>query len=232
MDTSAEMREAWRRLYAVASGAALLYVVMVVVPLVLVFAAPGVPGTGGAAVLEYIAAHKAVYLVQLVCFVGLSVPALVVFTATSISLYHAERTLAVLGGLIGVASEIVALALGSSPQSLNGGLVILSDQYMLAAAPQRLALATAAESLVAATNAVSWAGILTALGILLISIAMLRGVFHKGVAYLGIVAGALGIVSETFRPSLGMGYILYGLLLPAWFVAVGVKLLRLGSGRA
>ena len=39
--------------------------------------------------------------------------------------------------------------------------------------------------------------------------------------------GALGIVSETLRPLIGPAYLLYGLLLPAWFVMVGVKLFSL-----
>jgi hypothetical protein len=61
-----------------------------------------------------------------------------------------------------------------------------------------------------------------------VSLVMLKGVFPKGVAYLGIVTGALGIVSEALRPILGPGYIVYGLLLPIWFLMVGWKLYRLG----
>jgi hypothetical protein len=38
-----------------------------------------------------------------------------------------------------------------------------------------------------------------------------------------------GIFSEALRPILGPGYIVYGLLLPIWFIAVGWKLYRLGS---
>ena len=113
--------------------------------------------------------------------------------------------------------------------SLNGGLVYLSDHYVAATtAAQRAAFATAAEGLIAVSNAVNAAGILTAIGMLILSLVMLKGVFHKGVAYLGIVTGALGIVSEAFRDILGPGYYVYGLLLPIWFLAVGWKLYRLG----
>lgn len=219
----------WRPLYAMGSVLALLYVIMIIVPLVLVFAVPQPPASGGAAVLDYIALHRAVYLVELVCFVGLSVPALGVFLALSVSLKDLNKSLAALGGLIGIASEILALALGSSPQSLSGGLVYLSDQYVTSAtAAQRLALATAAEGFLATANAVSSAGILTALGILLLSLVMLQGIFHRGVAFLGIVAGAVGIIFEAFRPLIGALYGLYGLLLPAWFIAVGLKLFKIG----
>jgi hypothetical protein len=90
-------------------------------------------------------------------------------------------------------------------------------------------LATAAEGLIAASNAVNAAGILTAIGILILSLVMLKGVFHKSVAYLGIVTGILGIVSEALRDIIGPGYIVYGLLLPSWFLAVGWRLYRLGA---
>jgi hypothetical protein len=88
-------------------------------------------------------------------------------------------------------------------------------------------LVSAADALIAATNAVSWAGILTAAGILVLSLLMRRGSFGTAVAVLGVVAGALGIVSETLRPLIGAAYLLYGLLLPTWFAVVGWKLLRL-----
>ena len=217
----------WRRLYLAGSIAALLYVVLVLVPVVLVFVAP-VPPTEGRAVLEYVAVHKALYLAELVCFVGLAVPALVVFSALTAALWPIDKSIAVLGGLFGIASEVIALALGSSPQSLHGGLVVLSNEYVQAATETRRAeLVSAADALIAATNAVSWAGILTAAGILVLSLLMRRGGFGTGVAVLGVVTGALGLVSEALRPLIGPAYLLYGLLLPTWFALVGWKLLRL-----
>ena len=217
----------WRHLYFAGSIAALLYVVLVLVPVVLVFVAP-VPPTEGRAVLEYVAVHKALYLAELVCFVGLAVPALVVFGALTAALWPIDKSIAVLGGLFGIASEVIALALGSSPQSLHGGLVVLSNEYVQAATETRRAeLVSAADALIAATNAVSWAGILTAAGILVLSLLMRRGGFGTGVAVLGLVTGALGIVSEALRPLIGPAYLFYGLLLPTWFALVGRKLLRL-----
>jgi hypothetical protein len=217
----------WRRLYAAGALCSLLFVLLVLVPLVLVAAVPQPPTSGGAAVLTYIASNKAVYIIELVCFVGLSVPALVVFLAGGVALKHLDKSLAAIGALLGIASETIALALGSSPPSLIAGLVTLSDQYVSAVGGQRAALEAAAEGLVATANAVSAPGILTAAGILVLSIVMLKGVFHKAVAWVGVVAGALGIVSEAFRPMMGMAYAVYGLLLPAWFILVGWKLFAL-----
>ena len=56
----------------------MLFVLLVLVPVVLIFVAP-VPPVDGRPLLDFIAEHRIVYLVELVCFVGLSVPALVVF---------------------------------------------------------------------------------------------------------------------------------------------------------
>ena len=152
----------WQPLCRIGGISAVVFVVLVLLPVTLVFVAP-VPPVEGRALLEYISAHKVVYLVELVSFVGLAVPALVVFGALAVALAAVNKGLAAIGGLFGIASETIALALGSSPQSLHGGLVVLSDSYASAASDaDRDSLVSAADALIAATNAVSWAGILTA----------------------------------------------------------------------
>jgi len=45
---------------------------------------------------------------------------------------------------------------------------------------------------------------LTAIGILVISLVMLRGVFHKGIAYLGIATGAIGAIAAALEDRLGI----------------------------
>ena len=218
----------WAPLYRVGALSALMFVLLVLVPVVLIFVAP-VPPTEGRALLEYIASHKIVYLVELVCFVGLSVPALVVFAALAVSLGRTNRSMAAIGGLFGIASETIALALGSSPQSLHGGLVVLSDSYQApGTAAERAGLVSAADALIAATNAVSWAGILTAAAILVLSLTKRRAHFGRVIAILGIITGAAGILAEALRPMIGSTYAIYGLLLPIWFALVGWRLLRLG----
>jgi hypothetical protein len=72
----------WRGLYRVGAVSAVLYVVLIIIPLVLMFTTPQPPLAGGAATLEYIASHKLVYLIELVSFVGLSPPALIVMRYT------------------------------------------------------------------------------------------------------------------------------------------------------
>lgn len=218
----------WQPLYRAGGYSALAYVVLVVVPVTLVFTAPLPPAEGGA-LLEYIAANKLVYLVELLCFVGLAVPALVVFAAVAVGLKDVNKSAAAIGGLFGIASEIIALALGSSPQSLHGGLLVLSDGYESAGTDAaRTGLASAADALIAATNAVSWGGVLTAAGILVLSLVMRGGVFGRTTAIIGIITGAAGIVCEALRPVIGPAYLLYGLLLPIWFAIAGAQLIRIG----
>jgi hypothetical protein len=80
--------------------------------------------------------------------------------------------------------------------------VFLSDQSM--------ATTDATEALIEQNNTPTIVGILTTVGILILSLVMLKGVFAKGVAYLGIATGALGIVSEALRFALPAGYAVYG----------------------
>jgi hypothetical protein len=55
-----------------------------------------------------------------------------------------------------------------------------------------------------------------------------RSEFGRVLAVIGVLTGAIGILSEALRPMIGLAYLPYGLLLPAWFVLVGRTLLRLG----
>ena len=71
----------WRGLYRAGGVSAALYAVLIIVPLVLLNTMPQPPLSGGAATLQYIALHKPVYIIELVSFVGLSLPAMVVFLA-------------------------------------------------------------------------------------------------------------------------------------------------------
>src|SRR5436305_8847516 len=125
----------WRGLYRAGGIAAALYVVLIIVPLVLLNTMPQPPLSGGAATLQYIASHKPVYIIELVSFVGLSLPAMVVFLALYGALKHLNKSYAALGALVGIASEVIALAYNSSPPSLNIGRLYLSDQYMADSLP-------------------------------------------------------------------------------------------------
>lgn len=219
----------WKDLYRAGGISALLFVVPILVAIVLIVIAPPPLSADGATTLRYIASQKILYTIEQVLWVAPCVFAAIVFLALFPALKHLNKSYAALGALIGFASWVVGLAIPTT----GGGapvLVYLSDQYMTAAtAAQHTAFATAAEVFIAGNNITYAIGILAPVGMLIISLVMLKGVFPRGVAYLGIVTGALGIVSEALRPLIGPGYIVYGLLLPAWFLVVGWKLYRLSG---
>ncbi len=217
----------WRGLYRAGGVSAVLFVVLTIVAIVLVVVAPPPLNSDGATTLQYIASHKVLYIIEQALWLAPSVFAMVVFLALFLALKHLNKSYAALGALAG----IVSWALGLAIPVTGGGapvLVYLSDQYLAATtAAQHTAFATAAEVFIAENNIAFASGILGPVGILILSLVMLKGVFPKGVAYLGVVTGALGIVSEALRPILGPGYLVYGLLFPIWFLAVGWKLYRL-----
>ena len=216
----------WAALYKVGAFAAFLYVAMMFVPLVLMIVAPVPPTEGGAAILEYVNAHRAVYLAELICFVGLCVPAIAMFLALGVALRRASPSFALLGAVLGIASETAAFAFGSSPPSLSWALAELATRYATAIGPARDALAAGAEALAASANGVNPVGVLTALGILIVSTVFAKGSLGRAAGVIGIVTGASGIVLEACRPLVGPVYGLYGILLPAWSIAVGIGLLR------
>jgi hypothetical protein len=218
----------WRSLYRVGGWSGLIIVVPYLAAIVLVSAAPPPLETGGAETLEYVASHKVLYAIEQVAWMAPGVLAMVLFLALTAALWRLDKGYAAIAGLIGTSAWALTLALPTS----GGGspvLVDLADRYANAASPgQRTGLAAVAEGFLAENNTPSIVGVLTTVGILLISLVMTRGVFPRWVAYLGIGTGAVGVVSEALRPMLGAAYSIYGIALLAWFLAVGTALLRLG----
>ena len=72
-----------------------------------------------------------------------------------------------------------------------------------------------------------------AVGILMTGLAMLKGIFNKFTAYLGLVTGILGIVavaSSSFASTVSsMAIILTSVLTLVWYLFVGYRLYRLGQ---
>lgn len=218
----------WKELYRAGGISSALFVALIIVSLVLEFTTPRQPAAGGAATLQHIASHRKVYILKQALWYGPSVFAIVVFLSLYAALKGVNKSYAAIGAAIGITSW--GLTLGW-PTTGGGApsLIYLSDRYQAASTDEeRAAFAAAAEGFIAQNVIPNPPGILSPVGILILSLLMLRGVFDKGVAYVGIATGAIGTVSEALRPVMGIGYLGYGLLLPIWYVAVGWKLYRLG----
>lgn len=116
------------------------------------------------------------------------------------------------------------------PVTSRGSLILvyLSDQYAGAADADRDRYAVAAEAIVAENNTPAIVAVLSAAGILLMSLVITRGVFPCAIGWLGVATGALGMLSEALRYAAPFFYWGYGILLWVWFIAVGIALISLG----
>jgi hypothetical protein len=224
--TRADDGQTWRRLYFVAGISSVLFVGLLILALVLDFAAPP-PVHGGAATLEFIARNKGIYIAEQLLWIVPNMLPVLVFVALFLALAPLDKSTALLATVTGALSWALILAV---PVTSRGSLVLvyLSDRYTEEAdAAARLRYSTAAEAIVAENNTPAAVGILAALGILLISVVMLKGVLPRTLAWLGIATGGLGVVAEALRHAVPEFYWGYGLLMWVWFVAVGVALIRL-----
>ena len=77
-------------------------------------------------------------------------------------------------------------------------------------------------------NVPTLSAVLWPAGILAVSIAMLKGVFPRWVAYVGIAAGVAGIIGEAAFPIVPPVFYVYGLLMLVWMIAVTGRLFALG----
>lgn len=219
----------WAPLHRAGAAAAAATVCLYVAALVLVAVMDAPPESGGAAMLEYVDAHRTGYIARQLLWTTPNLFLMVVFLALAVALRGHGRGLTALAGLVAVSSWAVGLAW---PTSGDGSLamVLLSDRYADAAsAADRASYVAGAEVLDALNDVPAVIGVLQTLGLLLVSLLMLRGTFPRGLAWLGVVTGVVGIASEALRPVLGAAYAAYGLLLFAWLAWVAVALWRLAS---
>jgi hypothetical protein len=226
--TPADLDDAWRGLYRVGGIAAFLVVVLNLAALALDLRAPP-PVSGGMATLEFIATHRVSYILEQFLWLIPGLFAMIVFVALYPALKPVNQSYAALGVLIGATAWALTLALPTTSRGAPA-LVYLSDQYMaITEAGQRSVFAVAAEALIAQNNTPTLAGVLTPVGLLIVALVMVKGVFPKSVAYLGIVTGVVGILCEALRFVLPSAYAVYGLLMLAWFFVIGWQLYRLGA---
>ena len=218
----------WQRLYVLAGASSILFVLLLILALVLDFLAPP-PVHGGAATLEFIAANKASYVAEQILWILPNVLPVLVFAALFVALSVFDRSLALVALIFGALPWALLLAV---PVTSRGSLtlVYLSDRFVAAGSDEeRRAYSIAAEAIIAENNTPAIAGVLSAFGIFLMGLAMLKGtaVFPRYLPWLGIATGGLGVASEILRHAAPGFYWGYGVLLWAWFIAAGISLIRL-----
>ncbi|MBN1992036.1 MAG: hypothetical protein JW953_04985 [Anaerolineae bacterium] len=217
----------WRGLYRAGGVSAILYVVLAVtVPAVQVLTVQYDFKMDGPTLLQFIAAHKLWWMILQTLVLGTSLLAIVPFVALFVALKHVDKSYAAIGAVVAGTCQLLFMAY--YPVLL--GLVYLSDQYVAATDTQRVILATAAEALIAQNNAFNplYESVF-GISILIFSLVMLKGVFHKSVAYLGMATCGAAFIGLALWPLVGVTYFWWWLLFMIWFIAVGWKLYRLGG---
>ncbi|WP_457950344.1 DUF4386 family protein [Pseudarthrobacter sp. alpha12b] len=219
----------WKLLYLAAGASSILFVLLLVAALLLDFLAPP-PVHGGAATLEFIAAQKSGYVAEQILWILPNILPVLVFAALFVALSAFQKSLPLIALIFGALPWALLLAVPvSSRGSLN--LIYLSDRFAAAGSDEeRRAYATAAEAIIAENNTPAIVGALSAFGILLMGLAMLKGstaLFPRYLGWLGVGTGALGVVSEVLRHAVPEFYWGYGVLLWVWFITTGIALIRL-----
>jgi hypothetical protein len=158
------------------------------------------------------------------------------FIPVALALYRALRRVNHDALLIGVSFVLLFAVLDLAVTWSNyGSLVGLTDRYAAAATDtQRANYVAAAEYASAALRfgLGVYSILVPSLGILLVALVMLRGVFGKPTAYVGVASGILGIVSVVgpfLVGALGSTIIVASLLTTTWVFLVGYRLYRLGQ---
>ncbi|MGD8752660.1 MAG: hypothetical protein PVG14_14615 [Anaerolineales bacterium] len=220
----------WKGLYKVGGISAILYMVLaLVVPTLQVLTMEYFEMTaeyGGAEFLKFIAENRLWWLIAQTLLLGGSVLAIVAFVALFVALKHIDKSYAALGAVLAVTSQILFIAY--YPVLL--GTIYLSDKFVTASADQQVLLGTAADSLMAINNAFNpLYEPLLGVSILFFSLAMLKGVFHKSIAYLGMATCVATFIALSLWPILGVNYFWWWTFFLIWFIAVGWKLYQLGK---
>lgn len=166
--------------------------------------------------------------------IGLSVITDILFLPLVAAIYQALKELhkgaAWMGALLVSLFVFLDLAL-TWPHFVS--LISLSKDYSLATGSAQsmiIVLANYVINGVLSPLASFYIILVPGLGILLMSIAMLRGVFGKATAYAGIATGIFSVISfvgPAFTDALGLAIIFASLLTLVWCFLAGVRLYRL-----
>ena len=216
----------WKWLYRVAgiSGLVLGVGYIAIFPL---YARVGPPPSGGEAWLTYLVGKTTVWWVIL----WLSVLTDLLFVPLAFALYLSLKEINRGAMLIATAFIGLFVCLDLAVTWSNyASLLILGSNYVAAANDLQRAVYVGVAHYPAAVLAsplhVVYAIVILSSGILFVGVVMLKGVFSKATAYVGIVTGIFGIASLT---RLGVAVIGNALLATLWVLLVGYRLYRLGQ---
>ena len=211
---------------ALVLGTAYIVIVALYVPV-------GTPPSGAEARLAYLAGNTTVWWAIL----GLSVLTDFLFIPVALSLYLALKGINRNAMLVATAFVVLFVVLDLAVTWPNyASLITLAGKYGAATNDAQRVVLVAAADYPSAVLESSLLGVyvilVPAVGILMTSLVMLKGIFSKSTAYLGLVTGILGIVSVAGSPFvsfLSVAVIVTSVLTTVWVLFVGYRLYRLGQ---
>jgi hypothetical protein len=197
---------------------------IIIVPL---YAHVGAAPTGGEAWFKYLPGKTTVWWAIL----GLSVLTDFLFVPVAFALYLALKGVNRNAMLLATAfvGLFVVLDLAVTWSHYASMLILYSNYSKATDDVQRagyVAAANYASAVLASPLEIVYAIVTLSFGILVIGFVMLRGVFNKITAYLGLATGILGIVSLA---GLSLTIIMNALFATAWILFVGYRLYRLAQ---
>ncbi|WP_035357695.1 hypothetical protein [Edaphobacter aggregans] len=187
----------------------------------------GVPPIGGEAWFKYLPGKTTVWWAIL----GLSVFTDFLFVPVAFALYLALKEANKNAMLLAMAfvGLFVVLDLAVTWSHYASMLILYSNYSRSTDDVQRagyVAAADYASAVLASPLEIVYAIVTLSFGILVIGFVMMRGVFNKTTAYLGLATGILGIVSVA---GLSLTIIMNALFATAWILFVGYRLHRLAK---
>lgn len=216
-------RKQWYRVGGIAAFV-LGIAYIIIIPL---YAHVGAPPTGGEAWFEYLRGKTTIWWTIL----GLSVFTDFLFVPVALALYLAlkdtnRNAMLLATTFVGL---FVVLDLAVTWSNYASMLILYSNYSRATNDIQRAAYLPAANyasAILASPLAIVYAIVTLSFGILVTGLVMLRGVFNKITAYLGLATGILGVVSIG---GFSLTIIMNALFATAWILFVGYRLYRLAQ---
>jgi hypothetical protein len=208
-----------------AGGIAALAIGAAYIVIIGAYAVVGAPPAGGEAMLMYLVGKTGGWWV----IVGLSVLTNFLYIPVALALYAALKASDRNAMLIAIAFVGLFILLETAVNWAGyAALIMLSGDYASAASDTQRAAYVAAANYPSAVLASPLAGVYAigtlSFGIFLIGLVMLKGVFSKLTAYLGVITGILGIVAVA---GVSVAVILNAVCATIWLFLVGYRLYRL-----
>jgi hypothetical protein len=206
-------------------GLAALAIAIAYIIIIALYASVGVPPAGGEARLDYLVGKTTAWW----AIVGVSVLTNFLYVPVALSLYFALGGVNRFAMLLGVTFIGLFVILENAVNWTSyGSLILLSEDYASATSESQraslVAAATYASAVLESPLAGVWAIGTLSFAFLVIGVVMLRGVFSRLTAYVGIVTGVFGIAAVA---GLGIAIILNALAATIWLFLVGYRLYRL-----